>query len=42
MKPVYLMITKKVQTNLEWPQIKQFMMKDFIKEVQNCKADDIP
>jgi hypothetical protein len=39
------MITKslgKKNEEVAWPEIKKFMQRDFIKEVQDLKADDIP
>jgi len=39
------MITKSVgkkNEDVSWPEIKKFMQRDFIKEVQELKADDIP
>ena len=45
LKPIYYMITKvmpKKDKQLTWPEIKQFMQKDFIKQIVELKADDIP
>jgi len=39
------MITKTVgkkNDEVTWPTIKAFMQKDFIRQVQELKADDIP
>lgn len=46
LKPIYYMITKttipKGKPEVTWPEIKKFMLGDFIKQVQDLKADDIP
>ena len=46
LKPIYYMITKTVigkgQKEVTWPEIKKFMSGDFVKQVQELKADDIP
>lgn len=45
LKPIYCMLTKSMPAKgkpLEWATIKAFMQKDFIKQVVELKADDIP
>jgi dynein heavy chain 1, cytosolic len=44
MKPIYYMVSKttKGKSEVTWPEIKKFMQGDFIKQVQELKADDIP
>ena len=46
LKPIYYMITKTVPKSnanvVTWPEILRFMQTDFIKQVQELKADDIP
>lgn len=46
LKPIYYMITKttipKGKPEVTWPEIKKFMQGDFIKQVQDLKADNIP
>ena len=42
MKPVYFMCTKTYKPDLEWKDIKQFMMKDFMKQVVELKTSEIP
>lgn len=42
MKPVYHMCIKAFKGEVEWKDIKAFMMKDFIKQVQDLNANDIP
>ena len=45
LKPIYYMITKVMPAKgktVAWPEIKQFMQKDFIKQIVELKADDIP
>ncbi len=42
MKPVYFMCLKSFKGDVEWKDIRAFMMKDFIKQVQELNANDIP
>lgn len=45
LKPIYYMITQVMPTKnkpLTWGDIKQFMQKDFIKQIVELKADNIP
>lgn len=45
LKPIYYMLSKSLMQKgkeVTWGEIKTFMMKDFIKQVQELKADDIP
>ncbi len=45
MRPVYHMITKTVAKKdkpVEWSTIRGFMANNFIKQVVELKADDIP
>jgi dynein heavy chain 1, cytosolic len=45
MKPIYYMLTKTTQgkgKEVTWAEIQKFMQTDFIKQVQELKADDIP
>jgi len=45
MKPIYYMVSKTTigkGKEVTWPEIKKFMQGDFIKQVQELKADDIP
>ncbi len=42
MKPVYYMCSKSFKGDVEWKDIKQFMMDNFIKKVQELNANDIP
>lgn len=45
LKPIYYMITKTTMQKgkeVTWADIKKFMQSDFIKQVQELKADDIP
>ena len=42
MKPVYYMCTKQMKGEVEWKDIKSFMMGNFIKTVQDLNANDIP
>lgn len=45
LKPIYYMLTKTVGkkgNEVVWGDIKKFMQTDFIKQVQELKADDIP
>jgi len=45
LKPIFYMIAKSVgkkNEDVSWPEIKKFMQRDFIKEVQELKANDIP
>ena len=45
LKPIYYMISKTLPAkgkSLQWADIKGFMQKDFIKQIVELKADDIP
>ncbi len=42
MKPVYYMCSKSFKGDVEWKDIRQFMMDNFIKKVQELNANDIP
>jgi dynein heavy chain 1, cytosolic len=45
LKPIYYMLTKTTMQKgkeVTWPEIKKFMQSDFIRQVQELKADDIP
>lgn len=45
MKPVYHMISKTLPPKgktVEWSEIRAFMQNNFIKQVVELKADDIP
>lgn len=42
MKPVYYMCTKSMKGDAEWKDIKAFMMNNFIKQVQDLNANDVP
>ena len=45
LKPIYYMISKTVRgknPEVTWQDIKKFMQGDFVKQVQDMKADDIP
>lgn len=45
MKPVYHMISKTIPgkgKSVEWATIRAFMQNNFIKQVVELKADDIP
>jgi len=42
MKPVYYMCTKSMRGDAEWRDIRAFMMNNFIRQVQELNANDIP
>lgn len=45
MKPVYHMVSKTIPAKgkqVDWPTIRGFMQNNFIKQVVELKADDIP